>query len=81
MTKVVGTGCSLGALVAAYVGANRERPFAATVAAHIHAAAAGTWASKRSTSPGTFRTLWMDALTANKIKENNRHCRKQLGKI
>lgn len=62
MTKVVGTGCSLGALVAAYVGANRERPFAATVAAHVHAAAAGTWASKRSTSPGTFRTLWMDAL-------------------
>ena len=62
MTKVVGTGCSLGALVAAYVGANRNRPFAATVAAHVHAAAAGTWAAQRSTLPGSFRKLWMDAL-------------------
>lgn len=62
MTKVVGTGCSLGALVAAYVGANPERPFAATVAAHAHMAAAGSMAAKSSLAPGTFRTLLIDAL-------------------
>lgn len=62
MTKVVGTGCALGSLVAAYVGANPERPVAATVAAHVHAAAAGTFAARQTTAPGTFKTLWIDAL-------------------
>ncbi|XQS95097.1 hydroxyethylthiazole kinase [Gardnerella sp. DNF00172] len=69
MTKVVGTGCALGAIVAAYVGANPERPLAATVAAHVHAAAAGTWAARQTTAPGTFRTLWMDALSTLSVND------------
>lgn len=63
MSKVVGTGCSLGALVAAYIGTNPERPLAATVAAHAHAAAAGSWAAQQTSDPGTFRSLWIDGLS------------------
>ena len=69
MTKVVGTGCTLGALVAAYVGANPERPFAATVAAHVHASAAGTWAARQTIAPGTFRALWIDALSTLSVND------------
>lgn len=77
MQKVVGTGCALGALVAAYVGTNPSCPLAATVAAHAHAAAAGSYACSENAginaginakgnaeiNPGTFRTLWIDALS------------------
>lgn len=69
MTKVVGTGCTLGALIAAYVGANPERPLAATVAAHVHAKAAGSYAEQLSIAPGTFRTLWIDALSTLSVEK------------
>lgn len=69
MTKVVGTGCTLGALIAAYVGANPQRPLAATVAAHVHAKAAGSYAEQLSIAPGTFRTLWIDALSTLSVEK------------
>lgn len=68
MARVVGTGCALGAAVAAYLGAaahggrSLEADFAATVAAHAHFALAGSRASQRATAPGSFAVAFLDAL-------------------
>lgn len=70
MTKVVGTGCALGALVAAYIGVYKGQSFTletlhyATVAAHLHASAAGTLAAKTSVLPGSFKVAFLDALSS-----------------
>lgn len=76
MTKVVGTGCALGALVAAYVGAVKIEEadprllHAAVVAAHAHSGVAGSIAAEQTTLPGSFKVAWLDglaALTAKKL--------------
>ncbi len=71
MPKVVGTGCALGALVAAYLAAGREPgtarlagDFAATVAAHAHFALAGLAAGAQAAGPGSFQVAFIDALHA-----------------
>lgn len=71
MPKVVGTGCALGALVAAYLAAGREPgtarlagDFAATVAAHAHFALAGLAAGAQAAGPGSFQVAFVDALHA-----------------
>lgn len=62
MQRVVGTGCALGALTAAYLGAEQTDPHAAVVAAHAHAGAAGQVARRTASAPGSFAVAWLDAL-------------------
>lgn len=80
MQLVIGTGCSLGALVAAYLGAHRTAtvgqdafdPHDAVVAAHAHSGAAGMVAAQRASAPGSFAVAWIDALyqlTSERIAE------------
>lgn len=70
MTKVVGTGCALGALVAAYVGAvkienaDAQLRHAAVVAAHAHSGLAGSLAATQTLLPGSFKVAWLDGLAA-----------------
>jgi hydroxyethylthiazole kinase len=72
MQRVVGTGCALGALTAAYLGAEQNDPHAAVVAAHAHAGAAGQLARRTASAPGSFAVAWLDALftvTADDLDE------------
>lgn len=75
MQRVVGTGCSLGALTAAYLGACRNpgdksgesavvavSPHDAVLTAHAHAGAAGIAAARRASAPGSFAQAWIDSL-------------------
>ncbi len=64
MPLVVGTGCSLAALTAGYLGAapSVEDRFAAVVTAHAHFAAAGTLAARTADAPGSFAVAFLDAL-------------------
>ena len=65
LQKVIGTGCALGALTAAYLGVARAAGIAdhdAVVAAHAHAGAAGTIAGRTAAGPGSFSVAWLDAL-------------------
>lgn len=65
MPLVIGTGCSLGAAVAAYLGAARPVGLSdhdAVLAAHAHLGAAGTLAGRVAEGPGSFHTQWLDAL-------------------
>jgi len=66
MPLVIGTGCSLGALVAATLGATREHPCPhdAVVAAHALFAAAGIVAGRDAKGPASFEIAWRDALYA-----------------
>ncbi|WP_085528564.1 hydroxyethylthiazole kinase [Kocuria massiliensis] len=67
MPLVIGTGCSLGAAVAAYLGAARSSGMSdhdAVVAAHAHLGAAGTVAGRSAEGPGSFHVRWLDALHA-----------------
>lgn len=80
MQLVIGTGCSLGALVAAYLGAHRTATAGqdafdlhdAVVAAHAHSGAAGMVAAQQASAPGSFAVAWIDALyqlTSERIAE------------
>lgn len=65
MPLVIGTGCSLGATVAACLGAAAPAGLdahEAVVAAHALFAAAGTASAAKAAAPGSFRTAWIDAL-------------------
>lgn len=66
MAQVIGTGCFLGALCAAYVGATRGigvDTHSAVVTAHAHTAAAGVVAGRHfARKPGSFAVAWLDAL-------------------
>lgn len=66
MAQVIGTGCFLGALVAAYAGAAQAEGLErhdAVVAAHAHTAAAGSVAGGLyPAKPGSFALAWLDAL-------------------
>lgn len=68
MPLVIGTGCSLGAVAAAYLGAaDRTDPDAAlwaVAAAHAHFAAAGARAAESAQGPGSFAVAFVDALHA-----------------
>lgn len=61
LQRVIGTGCSLGALCAAYLGVWRD-PFEAVLAAHAHVGAAGILAAERAQAPGSFAVAWLDCL-------------------
>lgn len=65
LQKVIGTGCALGALTAAYVAAARSVGLPdhdGVVAAHAHIGAAGEAAGRVAMGPGSFAMAWMDAL-------------------
>lgn len=77
LTLVTGTGCALGALTAALLGAVRHEdtvgsgdgptptgpsPHDAVIAAHALVAAAGSRAAEVGAGPGSFAVAWLDAL-------------------
>lgn len=62
MGAVTGTGCSLGSVIAAFVSANRNCPFLATVQAVQLYKSAGTLASKVCNGPGSFVPEFIDQL-------------------
>lgn len=62
---VIGSGCSLGAACAAYLGVAKSAgldPHDAVVAAHAHLGAAGSIAATNSNGPGSFAVAWLDAM-------------------
>lgn len=61
MQLVIGTGCSLGAVVGACL-AVADDPHDGVVAAHALFGAAGLEAARHAKAPGSFRTQWIDAL-------------------
>jgi hydroxyethylthiazole kinase len=63
LTRTTGAGCTLGALVAAYVAATGD-PLTGAVAAHAHVALAAERAAATASGPGTFAPAWLDALDA-----------------
>ena len=65
MPLVIGTGCALGATVAAALGAIRDTDHTAhdaVVAAHALFSSAGSVAEQQTSAPGTFAVAWLDAL-------------------
>ena len=71
MTRVVGTGCALSAVVAAFC-AQKDDKLNAVAAACAVISLAGGVAAKRAAGPGSFVPYFMDALytmAANNIKE------------
>ncbi|KAH3669762.1 uncharacterized protein OGAPODRAFT_85460, partial [Ogataea polymorpha] len=62
MSRVTGTGCSLGSTIAAFVAANRSNPFLATVIACSIYKRAGEKAGAEASGPGTFQALFLDKL-------------------
>ncbi|QNQ90203.1 hydroxyethylthiazole kinase [Corynebacterium poyangense] len=65
MQRLIGTGCSLGAVCAAYLGAAADQKISAhdaVLAAHAHLGAAGSHAAASSSGPGSFHAAWIDAL-------------------
>ncbi|MBO5658001.1 MAG: hydroxyethylthiazole kinase [Duodenibacillus sp.] len=61
-TLVVGTGCSLSTLVAAFLAANDD-PVTACAAACTMAKRAAEYADKHSVGPGSFKVAYIDGLS------------------
>ncbi|MGO1591728.1 MAG: hydroxyethylthiazole kinase [Ancrocorticia sp.] len=71
MPLVIGTGCSLGALTAAYLaGADTaSERLNVVVAAHAHFAVAGERAGRDAHGPGSYSVAFLDALHAVTAEE------------
>ena len=63
LPRVTATGCSLGALVAAYAAVAPD-PFTGVVAAHVHFAVAAELAEAKAKRPGSFAVAFVDSLDA-----------------
>src|SRR5690606_18189513 len=75
MPMVTALGCSLTALVGAYVAVAPKEPFEATVAALASFAAAGEEAGRDAAGPGSFAQRFLDALyrqQAEALEANDR---------
>jgi hydroxyethylthiazole kinase len=75
MPKITAMGCSLTAVVGAFVAVAPNAPFDATVAALATFAAAGTIAENGASGPGTFAWHFLDALyglDANSLETKSR---------
>lgn len=75
MPKVTALGCSLTALVGAFVAIAPQQPLEATVAALATFAAAGEMAERGADGPGSFAVRFLDALhglTPESIEANGR---------
>ncbi|MBM9499173.1 hydroxyethylthiazole kinase [Leptospira sp. 201903071] len=62
MTKVTGVGCSLGALIASFLGVQKD-PLRATVSASAVFAIAGSRAAQKSKGTGSFAVAFLDELS------------------
>ncbi|MBM9575849.1 hydroxyethylthiazole kinase [Leptospira sp. 201903070] len=62
MTKVTGVGCSLGALIASFLGVQKD-PLRAAVSASAVFAIAGSKAAQESKGTGSFAVAFLDQLT------------------
>ncbi|AXO13226.1 hydroxyethylthiazole kinase [Thalassospira indica] len=62
MPKITATGCSLTALVGAYLAVAPDRAFEATIAALGNFAVAGEIAAKTANGPASFMTAFIDGL-------------------
>ncbi|PJZ26366.1 hydroxyethylthiazole kinase [Leptospira hartskeerlii] len=62
MTKVTGVGCSLGALIASFLGVQKD-PLRAAVSASAVFAIAGSRAAEKSSGTGSFAVTFLDELT------------------
>lgn len=74
LPRVTATGCSLGALMAAYAAVSADALLAAT-AAHVHFAVAAERAEARSQGPGSFAPAFLDALDAIDADAIRKHSR------
>ena len=72
LQKVIGTGCSLGALCAAYASLPGVDTHEAVVTAHAHTGAAAQIAIAKAAGPGTFVPHWLDALSTITEEEISR---------
>jgi hydroxyethylthiazole kinase len=63
LPRVTGTGCALGALVAAYA-AVAPGPLTGLVSAHVHFSVAAELAEAVASKPGSLATAFIDALDA-----------------
>ncbi|EMK02064.1 hydroxyethylthiazole kinase [Leptospira sp. B5-022] len=63
MTKVTGVGCSLGAMIAAILGVQKDTLRAAVSASAIFAIA-GSEAAKKSSGTGSFAVAFLDELSS-----------------
>ena len=72
MQKVIGTGCSLGGVVAAYLSVGAD-PHDAVVAAHAHHSAAGAKVAETASAPGSYKLAWVDALYTLTAEELDRY--------
>lgn len=64
LTQVTGGGCALGAVCAAFIGANSDT-LEAVARAHAYYGAAAEIAAAEAGGPGTFGPLLIDALASN----------------
>ena len=73
LTKLVGTGCSVGAFCAAFAGVEEDKVCAALTALAAMSIAGEIAYKKSGDNPGTFRFCLMDALynMTNEILQNN----------
>lgn len=62
MTRVVGTGCALSAVVAAFVASGRENRLEQVASACMVMAICGGNAASQSSGPGSFTPLFLDGL-------------------
>lgn len=74
LTKVTATGCSLAALVAAYLSV-AATPLIGITAAHTHVAVASEIAEQNSTGPGSFSVAYLDALASVTPDDLRAHAR------
>ena len=72
LPRVTATGCSLGALVAAYA-ASVSDPLTAVTAAHVHFAVAAERAERSAKGPGSFAAAFLDALDAVNADDIRQH--------
>ena len=63
MTKITGSGCSLGGVMAVYLAVTD--PFTAAVTATAAYNAAGVFAESNTTAPASFKVAFLDALYEN----------------
>lgn len=78
LPRVTATGCSLGALVAAYI-AVAPNVLTGLVAAHVHFSVAAERAEAAATGPGSFAAAFIDALDAVDETLLRRHARIESG--
>lgn len=74
LTKVTATGCSLGALAAAYL-AVASSPLLGLTTAHAHFSVASELAESNSTGPGSFAVAFLDVLASVTPEDLRSHAR------